>query len=74
MSNMSDHNRFMLNRVSMLNDLRSMREALENISKHGIKTDTEERLARICCTIIVSDMYFEDDVKEKGINIVSFLN
>jgi len=71
---MSNHNLFIANRTLQLNKLRSARKILENIVNIGITTEADVQLARAACCFVVSDMYFEDDIKENGINITPKYN
>ena len=51
---------YTLNKVDMLRELKSKIKVLENITLNGIMTPEEHRLARVACSVLVSDFYFED--------------
>ena len=55
---------YSLNRVDMLRKLKESRRQLENIAIDGIKTKDDERIARIACSILAADYYFEESVMQ----------
>jgi len=53
---------YILNRVSMLNTLKKCRHVVEKIALDGIETEEEEIIAKIACSIIASEYYYDDAV------------
>ena len=55
---------YILNRVDMLKTLKPYRTVIEKISKDGIETEDEHRIAKIACSMIASEYYYDEAIME----------
>ena len=53
---------YVLNRVDMLKTLKKSRTVIEKIALDGIETDEEHRIAKIACSMIAAEFYYEESV------------
>jgi len=60
--------KYLLNRNDLMKKIKSHREILERVALEGIKTDDENRIARIACSILASDLHYEDSVLVDKVN------
>jgi len=56
--------KYVLNRVDMLKTLKSHRKTLEKIVLEGIETEEEHRLAKVACSMIASELYYNESIME----------
>ena len=59
-----DKAKYILNREDMLKQLKRLRPMLQKIVLEGIETEEEKSVARVACSVIVSDFYYNEAVME----------
>ena len=64
----SEYIKYKMDRSILLEKVRIKKETVEKIVSEGIETEEEEILARGICSIVLSDLSFEEARKKDKIN------
>ena len=63
--------KYILNRNELIKKLKGHRAILEKVALEGATTEEEMRMARTACSILASDLYYEDSVMDDKTGITN---